>query len=118
MEKFKTWLEHHLTKVPQQNKIGQAIQYSLRHWNLLTNYLKDGHIEIDNNAVENRIRPFAIGRKNWLFSGSPAGAKAGAIFYSLIQTCNANQIEPYLYFCTLLPRLLNRTSLRASYTNE
>jgi transposase len=105
LTEFKQWLEHHLTKVPQQHKIGQAIQYVLRHWEPLTNYLKDGRIEIDNNAIENAIRPFAIGRKNFLFMGSPRGAKAGAILYSLIETCKANKIEPYQYFSTMLNRL-------------
>ena len=75
---------------------------SLNHWEALTNYLKDGRIEIDNNRAENVIRPFALGRKNWLFAGSPSGAKAGAILYSLIETCKANQIEPYQYFCAML----------------
>lgn len=65
LDGFKQWLEHHLTKVPAQHKIGKAIQYSLGHWTELTNYLKDGRIEIDNNLIENAIRPFALGRKNW-----------------------------------------------------
>lgn len=83
---FKTWLDNHLTKTPVQSKIGEAIRYTLSNWELLNNYLKDGRIEIDNNLLENAIRPFAVGRKNWLFMGSPSGAKAGAIFYSLIET--------------------------------
>jgi hypothetical protein len=82
--------------------IGKAIRYCLSHWDKLNNYLKDGCIEIDNNLVENAIRPFALGRKNWLFNGSPAGAKAGATFFSLIETCKANNIEPYQYFCVML----------------
>jgi transposase len=56
-------------------------------------------------GVENAIRPFALGRKNWLFNGSPKVAKAGAIFYSLIETCKANHIEPYKYFCSMLHRI-------------
>lgn len=55
--------------------------------------------------LENAIRPFAVGRKNWLFNGSPRGAKAGALFYSLIETCKANQIEPYGYFVSMLHRI-------------
>lgn len=77
----------------------------MTHWEGLTNYLKDGRIEMDNNLIENAIRPFALGRKNWLFAGSPAGAKAGAILYSLLQTCKANHVEPYRYFCTMLNRI-------------
>lgn len=102
LEIFKTWLDTYLTKTPIQSKIHDAIRYTLSNWEYLTNYLNDGRIEIDNNLVENAIRPFALGRKNWLFNGSPSGAKAGTIFYSLIETCKANQIEPYKYFCEML----------------
>lgn len=104
-EAFKKWLDNHLPKTSEQGKIGKAIRYVIAHWEGLTNYLKDGRIEIDNNLIENAIRPFALGRKNWLFAGSPAGAKAGAILYSLLQTCKANHIEPYRYFCTMLHRI-------------
>jgi transposase len=99
---LKQWLDHYLTKTPQQGKIGQAIRYCLNNWTKLNSYLKDGRIQIDNNLIENAIRPFALGRKNWLFSGSPSGAKASAILYSLIETCKANNVEPYKYFCAML----------------
>jgi transposase len=102
---FKTWLDRNLPKTQEDSKIGKAIRYCVKHWVELTNYLKDGQVEIDNNRVENVIRPFALGRKNWLFMGSPKGAKAGAIFYSLIETCKANNIEPYKYFCTMLHQI-------------
>lgn len=102
---FKKWLDHHLTKTSEHGKIGKAIRYCLSNWICLTNFLKDGRIEIDNNLLENAIRPFALGRKNWILMGSPAGAKAGAIFYSLIETCKANGIEPYKYFCTMLHKI-------------
>ena len=105
LEAFKQWLDHHLTKTSEQGKIGKAIRYCLSNWAELNNYLKDGRIEIDNNLIENAIRPFALGRKNWMFMGSPAGAKAGAIFYSLIETCKANNIEPYKYFCAMLHKI-------------
>ena len=102
---FKSWLDTHLTKTPIQSKIGEAIRYALSNWEYLNHYLNDGRIQIDNNLIENAIRPFALGRKNWLFSGSPTGAAAGAIFYSLTETCRANKIEPYRYFCAMLPRI-------------
>lgn len=102
---FKSWLDIYLTKTPVQSKIGDAIRYTQSNWEFLNNYLKDERIEIDNNLLENAIRPFALGRKNWLFNGSPSGAKAGAIFYSLIETCKGNKVEPYKYFCTMLNRL-------------
>lgn len=102
---FKSWLDVHLTKTPIQSKIGEAIRYTLSNWEALNNFLKDGRVEIDNNLIENAIRPFALGRKNWLFMGSPSGAKAGAIFYSLIETCKANNVEPYKYFCKMLHQI-------------
>ena len=105
LKALKEWLDHRLTKTSEQGKIGKAIRYCLSNWTELNNYLKDGRIEIDNNLLENAIRPFALGRKNWLFMGSPAGAKAGAIFYSLIETCKANKIEPYKYFCAMLHKI-------------
>ena len=102
---FKKWLDHHLPKTSEQAVIGKAIRYCLSHWDELNNYLKDGRIEIDNNLVENAIRPFALGRKNWLFNASPSGAKAGATFFSLIETCKANNVESYQYFCTMLNQI-------------
>ena len=102
---FKKWLGHHLLKTSEQGAIGKAIRYCLTHWDELNNYLKDGQIEIDNNLIENTIRPFALGRKNWLFNGSPTGAKAGATFFSLIETCKANNVEPYRYLCAMFNRV-------------
>jgi transposase len=105
LDEFKSWCETHLIKVPKKHKLGLAIAYALRHWTDLTNYLKDGRIEIDNNMAENVIRPFALGRKNWIFHGNPRGAKAGAILYSLIETCKANNVELYQYFCRMLHQI-------------
>ena len=102
---FKNWLDAYLTKTSPQSKIYEAIRYSLANWDYLKNYLKDGRVEIDNNLVENAIRPFALGRKNWIFSGSPEGANAGAIFYSLIETCKANNIDPFKYFCEMFKHI-------------
>ncbi len=105
LAEFKDWLLQHITKVPKQHQLGKAIYYVLNHWEALTNYLRDGRLEIDNNKIENFIRPLALGRKNYLFMGSPQGAKAGAIFYSLIATCTSHGIEPYKYFCTMLHQI-------------
>ena len=77
--------------------LGQAIQYALGLWPLLLTYLEDGHLEIDNNHAENAIRPFVVGRKGWLFSGSPRGAQASALLYSLVETGKANGLEPWAY---------------------
>jgi transposase len=105
LETFKKWLNYHLPKTSEQGAIGKAIRYCVGHWAKLNNYLLDGRIEIDNNLVENAIRPFAVGRKNWLFNASPSGANAGAILYSLIETCKANNVEPYKYLCAMLHRI-------------
>jgi len=105
LDALKEWLEKTMRGSPPQGKLGKGIKYMMDRWDELTNYLKDGRLEIDNNGVENSIRPFAIGRKNWLFMGSPNGARAGMIFYSLIMTCKENGIEPSAYFNTMLPRL-------------
>jgi transposase len=105
LDAFKKWLDHYLLKTSEQGKIGKAIRYCLANWTKLSNYLTDGRVEIDNNLIENAIRSFALGRKNWLFAGSPAGAKAGAIIYSLLETCKANNVEPYKYFCAMLHRI-------------
>lgn len=105
LTKFKAWLETSIAKVPDDFAIGKAIKYSLKHWIPLTNYTKHGMLHIDNNGIENKIRPFALGRKNWLFKGSPTGAKAGAIFYSLLATCHAHQINPETYLVTMLSKI-------------
>jgi transposase len=105
LNEFHIWLEKNINKVPKQHKMGQGMQYCLRHWPELTNYLKNGRIEIDNNGVENLIRKLALGRKNFLFAGSPAGAKAAGTYYSLIGTCELNGIDPYKYFCAMLNQI-------------
>ncbi|WP_374109723.1 transposase, partial [Thiolapillus sp.] len=73
----------------------KAIQYTLNQWELLTGYLADGRLHISNALAENAIRPFAVGRRNWLFADTPRGAKASATIYSLIETAKANGLEPF-----------------------
>lgn len=105
LDKIKVWLEKSVRGSPPKGKLGQAINYMLERWGALTNYLKEGYLEIDNNRIENDIRPLALGKNNWIFAGSPRGAHAGAIFYSLIATCKANGIDPFAYFHYLLNHL-------------
>ena len=91
----------------QRTALGKAMAYLANEWDKLIVYLQDGRIEIDNNRTENAIRPFCVGRRNWLFSDSVAGVKASANLYSLIETAKANNLEPYAYLRTLftdLPR--------------
>jgi transposase len=85
--------------------LGKAIRYTLSQWDKLTLYLSHGEVYIDNNLVENAIRPFVLGRKNWLFSGSPDGASASAFWYSLIQTAKANGKDPYKFILHFLKGL-------------
>lgn len=105
LETIKQWLDKTSKTTSPKATIGKGITYMLNHWDELTAFLKDGMLEIDNNWVENDIRPFAVGRKNWLFSASPRGATASTLFFSLIMTCKANNIEPFAYFCAMLKKI-------------
>jgi transposase len=97
IDQLKTWLGKTASQVPPKNKLGQALHYLQAQWPALVRYLDDGRYPIDNNAIENAIRPFAIGRKNWLFSQTQAGARASANLYSLIETAKGHGLEPYAY---------------------
>jgi len=103
--KFNAWLTKRSSTVVPKSLLGKAISYCLAQWHRLENYLKSGNAGIDNNTAENAIRPFVVGRKNWLFSGTPEGAEASATLYSLIETAKANQLEPYSYLRYLFERL-------------
>ena len=85
--------------------LGVAVNYTLKQWNRLLVYLDHPEMTPDNNLAENAIRPFVVGRKNWLFSGTPEGAQASALLYSLIETAKANALEPYKYLRYLFERL-------------
>lgn len=105
LQKFKNWLDKRQGQVPPKSLLGKAINYCQAQWHRLENYIQDGNAAIDNNMVENAIRPFTLGRKNWLFSGTPAGARASALLYSLIETAKANNLEPYRYLRFLFEKL-------------
>jgi hypothetical protein len=81
--------------VPQGSAIAKAIDYSLRRWQALTRFVEDGRIPIDNNWIENQMRPIALGRKNWLFAGSLRAGKRAAAIMSLIQSAKLNGHDPY-----------------------
>jgi transposase len=97
LDQLEAWLTKTLPRVAPKTKLGQALHYLQAQWAALVRYLDDGRYPIDNNAIENAIRPFAVGRKNWLFSKSTAGARASANLYSLIETAKGHGIEPYAY---------------------
>lgn len=88
-----------------QSLLGQAIDYTLSQWTGLEVFLRDGRVEIDNNLVENAIRPTAIGKKNWLFMGEAGAGQRGAIIYTLIESCRKRSIDPYGYLRDILTRL-------------
>jgi transposase len=93
-----------------QSLMGQAISYALNQWPSLERFLKHGEVEIDNNLVENAIRPTAIGKKNWLFFGSAEAGQRSAVMYTLIANCRLHGVEPYAYLKDVLERLPRTTN--------
>ena len=102
---FYKWLKKQMLVTPPKSPLGLAINYSLNHWKALNNYLLDGVLDIDNNRAERAIKPFVIGRKNFLFAGSHQGAEHAAIIYSLIESCKMLNINTFNYFKDLLAKL-------------
>ena len=99
---FKDWLDESAGRVPPKTALGKALAYSLNKWPKLIRYIEDGNLNIDNNRAERAIKPFVIGRKNWLFSNTATGANASATLYSLIETAKANGLVPFDYLNYLL----------------
>lgn len=95
LEKIKTWLDGHLLTVLPRSALGGAIAYTHNLWPRLVRYIDDGRFQIDNNLIENSIRPVALGRKNYLFAGSHEAAQNAAMIYSLLATCKINNVEPF-----------------------
>lgn len=108
---LKAWLDKTQPQVTAQNALGKAVNYLASNWSRLERYIEAGHLPIDNNAAERAIRPFVIGRKNWLFSSTPKGAAASAQLYSLVETAKANGQEPYAYLRHILARLPQTNSV-------
>jgi transposase len=105
LEQLKDWLDKSALQVPPKSAIGKAIAYSLRQWPKLIRYVEDGRLSIDNNRAERAIKPFVIGRKNWMFANTQNGAHASAILYSLVETAKANGLTPFDYIQHLLNEL-------------
>jgi transposase len=110
LEKLREWLDASLDTVPPQSLTGKALHYMDGQWPKLMHVLDDGRIPLDTNLVENAIRPFVVGRKNWLFADTVAGARASANLYGLIETAKANAIEPGRYLAYLFEVLPTITS--------
>ena len=107
LDEFYIWLKKQRQQTLPKSAFGQAITYCLNQWDSLNNYLLDGRLEIDNNRAERSIKPFVIGRKNFLFSNTPRGARGSAIIYSIIETAKENNLNPYNYLVYLFERLPN-----------
>jgi transposase len=97
-----SWMAEQIKTTLPKSPFGKALIYSVSRWDNLIAYLKDGYLEIDNNLVENAIRPNALGRRNHLFAGSHAGAQKAAMFYSFFGTCKMNNVDPFTWFKTVL----------------
>jgi transposase len=104
-EKLRAWLMTKALEVTPQSKLGQAIAYAQSQFDAAIKFIEHPLLRPDTNLVENAIRPFVIGRKNWLFSGSPRGAHTSAGIYSLIETAKSNGHEPFAYLCHLFDQL-------------
>ena len=111
-EEMHAWLKLERTRVPDGSAIAKAIDYSLNHWAGLGRYLLDGDVPIDNNYVENRIRPWALGRRNWLFIGSQLAGERAAVVMSLLQSAKLNGHEPWAYLKDVLTRLPTQLNSR------
>ena len=99
------WLAATHAKAPPRSALAKAIQYALNRWAALTRFAKDGRLPLDTNAVENALRPVALGRRNWTFAGSEAGGRRAAQMYSLIISATMNGHEPLAYITDILERL-------------
>lgn len=105
LNELRAWLDKSLAGVPPQSKLGDAMRYLDKYWTRLVRYTERGDLPLDNNRAENAIRPFVIGRKNWLFADTPKGASASAVIYSLVETAKASGQEPYAYLRHVLTAL-------------
>ena len=105
VDKLKSWLADNRTKVPEGSATAKAIDYSLRRWQALTVFVDDAQVPIDNNWVENQIRPIALGRKNWLFAGSLRAGQRAAAVMSLIQSAKLNGHDPHAYLKDVMDKL-------------
>ena len=111
-DQLHAWLMQQRQKVPNGSASAKAIDYSLKRWAALTRYLSDGQIPIDNNWIENQIRPIALGRKNWLFAGSKRAGQRAAAIMSLIQSAKLNGHDPHVYLKDVLMRLPTQRASR------
>jgi transposase len=105
LAELKKWKDERIGKTTPKSALGQALGYLHNQWDALQVYVDDGEVPIDNNLVENKIRPIALGRRNYLFCGSDAGAERAATIYTVLATCKLAGVEPWAYLNDVLPRL-------------
>lgn len=105
MEKLQRWLQEHRAKVPEGSATAKAIDYSLRRWQALIGFIDNAQVPIDNNWIENQMRPVALGRKNWLFAGSLRAGQRAAAVMSLIQSAKLNGHDPHAYLKDVMEKL-------------
>ena len=118
LDAYLIWLKEQQELVTPKSATGMAISYTLKQWPKLITFMKDGRIEIDNNRAERSIKPFVIGRKNWLFAASTNGANSSAIIYSLVETAKENGLNPFFYLQYLfevLPQLDMEENLKIEH---
>jgi transposase len=111
MKKLRSWLTEAIPRVPPQSLTGKALAYLDGQWPKLIRVLNDGRLPLDTNGVENAIRPFVVGRKNWLFADTVRGAQASANLYSVIETAKRNRIEPFAYLRHVFTEIPKATTL-------
>ena len=102
LDHLEAWLKEQVIRTLPKSAIGGAIAYTLTLWPRLVRYIDDGRFYIDNNLIENSIRPVALGRKNYMFAGSHAAAQQAAVICSLVGSCKINNIEPFSYLTKTL----------------
>lgn len=107
LAEFHAWLGAMQPIVVPKSALGKAVTYCLNQWEKLQRFLHDGRLEIDNNRAEGSIRPFVIGRKAWLFSNTPSGARASAVLYSLVETAKENGLDPAAWIAHLQREIPN-----------
>jgi len=105
LSQWKQWLDEQQQLTTPKSAIGKAVNYTLTLWGRLIHYIEDGDYLIDNNRIENAIRPLALGRKNYLFAGSHDAAQRAAMMYSFFATCKVNQVNPYLWLKNVLDKI-------------
>ncbi|MCB0773397.1 MAG: IS66 family transposase [Flavobacteriales bacterium] len=105
LQELEHWIKEQINLVPPKGPMGKALAYSLSLWPRLCAYVQDGRYLIDNNRIENTIRPLAIGRKNYLFAGSDRAARHAALMYSLLGTCKLHGVEPFAYLSDVIARI-------------